>query len=99
MSAPKILGDHGALGHPARFTAGKLDHKGFQPVGAPRPAHHIGPGADQFFAGHHFGHNQACPMGVRHGAERLVRHARQGCQENPVAGFDGSDLNAHFFIT
>ena len=37
-------------------------------------------------------------MGVGHGPERLVRDARQGCQENPVAGLDGSDLNAHFFI-
>jgi hypothetical protein len=38
-------------------------------------------------------------MGVGNGAKRFIRDAGKRCQENPIAGLDGADLNAHFFIT
>jgi hypothetical protein len=33
------------------------------------------------------------------GAKGLIGYARKRGQENPIAGFDRADLNAHFLIT
>jgi hypothetical protein len=66
-------GDAGALLHPMRLAAGKLDSERAQ-LTARGTAHDVGALTDQLLAGDHLRHDEAGPQAMCDAAERQIGH-------------------------